>query len=62
MRLTPNTFWAMSLGEWRAAVSGFARRSSRAAPLARADLEHLMREYPDHLPLAPTPVGERGKG
>jgi len=40
-------FWSMSLCEWRAAVNGFARRSSRAAPLARADLEQLMQMYPD---------------
>ncbi|MFL6689736.1 MAG: phage tail assembly chaperone [Alphaproteobacteria bacterium] len=62
MRLSPDVFWAMSLGEWRAAVNGFARRSSCATPLARADLDRLMRMYPDHLPLAPTHVGERGRG
>lgn len=63
MRLTPDTFWSMSLGEWRAAVDGYARRSRRTAPLARDDLEHLMRLYPDHLPLAPTHVrGIEGEG
>jgi uncharacterized phage protein (TIGR02216 family) len=64
MRLSPDVFWAMSLGEWRAAVNGFTRRSSRATPLARADLEQLMKMYPDRpsIPLAPTHVGERGKG
>ncbi|MBV9571443.1 MAG: phage tail assembly chaperone [Alphaproteobacteria bacterium] len=50
MRITPEVFWAMSLGEWRAAVNGFARRSHRAAPLSRADLEHLMQLYPDEVP------------
>jgi uncharacterized phage protein (TIGR02216 family) len=53
MRLTPETFWSMSLGEWRAAVNGFARRSHRAAPLARSDLEHLMTLYPDEVPQWP---------
>jgi uncharacterized phage protein (TIGR02216 family) len=47
MRLTPETFWSMSLGEWRAAVNGFARRLQRAPPLARVELERLMRMYPD---------------
>jgi uncharacterized phage protein (TIGR02216 family) len=49
MRLTPDVFWAMSLGEWRAAVNGFAHRSQRATPLARADLDQLMRLYPDEV-------------
>ena len=40
----------MSLGEWRAAVNGFARCSQRAVPLARADLEYLMKTYPDEVP------------
>jgi len=47
MRLTPDVFWAMSLGEWRAAVNGFARRSSRVAPLARAEFEQLVQMFPD---------------
>ena len=47
MRLSPETFWAMSLGEWRAAVNGFARRSQRAAPLARIEFEHMMQMFPD---------------
>jgi hypothetical protein len=34
----------MSLPEWRAAMS---RLPKRTAPLARADLERLMKEYPD---------------
>jgi uncharacterized phage protein (TIGR02216 family) len=50
MRLPPEVFWAMSLGEWRAAVSGFAHRSSRATPLAHADLDRLMQLYPDEVP------------
>jgi uncharacterized phage protein (TIGR02216 family) len=50
MRLAPDVFWAMSLSEWRAAVNGFARRSSRTAPLPRADFEQLMQLYPDEVP------------
>ncbi|HTT98969.1 MAG TPA: phage tail assembly chaperone [Rhizomicrobium sp.] len=44
LRLAPAIFWAMSLPEWRAALS---RLPKRAAPLARSDLEHLMKEFPD---------------
>jgi len=44
LRLAPQTFWAMSLPEWRAALSRLPKRS---APLARAELEHLMKEFPD---------------
>lgn len=45
MRLEPRVFWAMSLPEWRAAVAGRAPR--RAMPLARGDLERMMKEFPD---------------
>jgi hypothetical protein len=45
MRLEPRVFWAMSLCEWRAAVEG--RLPRRAPPLARAELESLMKEHPD---------------
>jgi uncharacterized phage protein (TIGR02216 family) len=44
LRLLPRDFWAMSLPEWRAALS---RLPKRAAPLARSGLEQLMKEYPD---------------
>jgi uncharacterized phage protein (TIGR02216 family) len=49
MRLSPDTFWAMSLPEWRAAVAGFAQRTGtrRTAPLARSEFDQLMRRYPD---------------
>jgi uncharacterized phage protein (TIGR02216 family) len=49
MGLSPRTFWAMSLPEWRAAICGFqnARGIRAAAPLARKDLEALMELYPD---------------
>jgi uncharacterized phage protein (TIGR02216 family) len=43
MRLAPKTFWAMSLAEWRAASS----RPRGQKPLARAELEALMKEHPD---------------
>jgi uncharacterized phage protein (TIGR02216 family) len=44
LRLAPQTFWAMSLPEWRAALS---RLPKRAAPLARNDLEQMMKAFPD---------------
>jgi uncharacterized phage protein (TIGR02216 family) len=49
MGLAPETFWRMSLTEWRASVRGFqARRGARAAaPLARCELDDLMERYPD---------------
>jgi uncharacterized phage protein (TIGR02216 family) len=49
MRLSPDTFWAMSLPEWRAAVSGFATRNGarRTAPLARSEFEQLLQRFPD---------------
>lgn len=53
MRLTPETFWSMSLREWRAQVNGFARRNARTPPLARSDLEHLIQLYPDEVPRWP---------
>lgn len=48
MRIPPDHFWAMSLVEWRACVTGFQSRSgTRAAPLARTEFEALMERYPD---------------
>jgi hypothetical protein len=47
MRIAPDVFWSMSLGEWRAAVNGFARHTRRAPPLARGEFESLMRMFPD---------------
>ena len=44
LRLAPATFWSLSLPEWRALT---APRSA-AAPLARADLDRLMQQHPDH--------------
>jgi uncharacterized phage protein (TIGR02216 family) len=42
LRLSPATFWQMSLAEWRAMLSPFAPRA-----LARRELETLMQRYPD---------------
>ena len=48
MRLSPKTFWAMSLPEWRAATNGFSGANvRRATPLARAGLAVLMQRFPD---------------
>jgi hypothetical protein len=52
MGLAPDTFWSMSLPEWRAAVAGFARmRGQRAGaaadPMRRSELERLMQIYRD---------------
>jgi uncharacterized phage protein (TIGR02216 family) len=45
LALTPDTFWRLSLVEWRALLDG---RFGRPAPaLARGDLENLMRMHPD---------------
>jgi uncharacterized phage protein (TIGR02216 family) len=45
MRLAPDTFWAMSLVEWRAAVEG--RYPRRAAAFGRDTLARMMKEFPD---------------
>ena len=50
MRLTPDTFWTMSLVEWNAALAGFMQRNGpRAQPLERKALNELMQLYPDKL-------------
>jgi len=41
MRLAPQTFWSLSLAEWRAMAP-----RPRAA-LARREMETLMQRYPD---------------
>lgn len=45
MGLKPNEFWALSFPEWRALAD--ARFGAASTPLARADLNSLMRLYPD---------------
>lgn len=49
MALPPQTFWSMSLKEWRATATGWQARHfpKRANPMTRHDLEHLMKAYPD---------------
>jgi Phage tail assembly chaperone protein, TAC len=44
LALSPATFWALSLPEWRAALTRLPRR---AQPLARGELERMMKEFPD---------------
>jgi uncharacterized phage protein (TIGR02216 family) len=43
LRLTPQTFWSLSLVEWRALVTP----PRRVAPLARADFDRLLSQHPD---------------
>jgi uncharacterized phage protein (TIGR02216 family) len=49
LRLSPHDFWTMTPCEWNAAVAGWqaAHGVCASAPLGRADLEALMRTYPD---------------
>jgi hypothetical protein len=37
----------MSVVEWNAAVEGFQASRGIRAPLARSDLEQLMKQHPD---------------
>jgi uncharacterized phage protein (TIGR02216 family) len=45
LKLSPNDFWSMSPIEWNAAVEGAGCKPR--APLARADLDWMMKAYPD---------------
>jgi len=48
LRLSPQSFWSMTLCELEAALDGALGRFWReAAPLRRADLDSLMQRYPD---------------
>jgi uncharacterized phage protein (TIGR02216 family) len=49
MALDPQTFWTMSVAEWRAAAAGWQARNlpKQSAPLSRGELDHLMEAYPD---------------
>jgi uncharacterized phage protein (TIGR02216 family) len=42
MHLAPQSFWSLSLAEWRAMLP------RPRAPLARRELDALMQRYPDH--------------
>ncbi|NWG24472.1 MAG: phage tail assembly chaperone [Pseudorhodoplanes sp.] len=44
LRLPPTSFWSMTLRELALAIEVFG---GRGAPLARTELETLMRAYPD---------------
>lgn len=46
LRLSPGTFWAMTLRELTAALAAVAGQA-RAAPPSRAELSRLMQTYPD---------------
>ena len=50
MGLSPQTFWNMTLVEWRAALAGYLERNGmtpRAPGLTRSTLTNLMNRYPD---------------
>ncbi|HXJ01304.1 MAG TPA: phage tail assembly chaperone [Micropepsaceae bacterium] len=52
MGLAPETFWNMTLVEWRAAFAGFAQRhglrvASTTEPMCHSQLLNLMQLYPD---------------
>jgi uncharacterized phage protein (TIGR02216 family) len=44
LALSPRVFWSLSLPEWRAVLTRLPRR---AQPLARDDLDRMMKEFPD---------------
>ena len=46
LRLSPATFWAMTLRELSAALGAVAGQA-RADPPSRAELARLMQTYPD---------------
>lgn len=46
MAVPPETFWRMSVREWRAAVAGRFPRA-QAAAMTRTKLAQLMKEFPD---------------
>jgi hypothetical protein len=55
MRLAPETFWNMTLTEWRATLAGFAqarglRTVSPQQAMHRDDFLRLMQLYPDTRP------------
>jgi hypothetical protein len=50
MGMRPADFWAMTLIEWRAALSGFAERHGgvrASGALGQNELRRLMRQFPD---------------
>ena len=47
LRLAPEQFWAMTPRELQAAFSATNKSAGELEPPARADLDRLMREFPD---------------
>ena len=47
LRWSPDAFWRATPRELLAAAQGLAGRASGAPPPARADLDRLMRAFPD---------------
>ena len=41
--VSPEVFWQLSLKEWRMLTA----RAAKAAPMGRAELEQMMRAWPD---------------
>lgn len=48
LRLSPQTFWAMTLRELEAAASGALGPTSLPTPLARRDFTALTKRFPDN--------------
>ena len=48
LRLSPQNFWAMTLSELEAAVSGAFGPTSLPSPLARRELSALIKRFPDN--------------
>lgn len=52
LRLSPNEFWFMTLGEFVAALDGWnaaqgGKKAAKAPPMTRDRLDYLMEKYPD---------------
>ncbi len=47
LQFPPEHFWSMTIPELQAAMSGSFGDGAMAAPLARKELDELMRRFPD---------------
>lgn len=51
LHLTPETFWSMTMVEFRATSLGYAQANSATRssvnPLSRSELEDMMERFPD---------------
>jgi len=47
LRLEPAAFWGLTIPEFKAAARGRQGGNASAAPLPRAALSMLMRQFPD---------------